>query len=71
MAKVDVGDLNQESGDPKKEVTLTENEVEHVKGGAGYLKIGDIKGETAWDNTKHVSGIHGTTPPIDKKGLKG
>lgn len=43
MSKINNEDLNE-----KKEAkeTLSAEDMEQVKGGAGYLKIGDIKGES-------------------------
>jgi len=37
--KVELNNLNEE-------VTLSEDEMTHVKGGPAYLKLGDIKGES-------------------------
>ncbi len=69
MANVDVNDLDKEKNDPKKETTLSEEDVSHVKGGAGYLKIGDIKGEyTSTTGGKQEPYI--VAPTIDKKVFK-
>ncbi len=44
MASINVNDINEE-------MTISDEEVTSVKGGAGYLKIGDIKGEVAGSRT--------------------
>ena len=38
MAKIEINDLNED-------VSITEEELKHVKGGPAYMKLGDIKGE--------------------------
>lgn len=71
MTKVDVNDLEGENTDPKKEATLSEEDVNHVKGGAGYLKIGDIKGESKFESTVgNKQEPYIVAPTIDKKIFK-
>ena len=71
MANVDVNDLDKEKNDPKKETTLSEEDVSHVKGGAGYLKIGDIKGESKFESTVgNKQEPYIVAPTIDKKVFK-
>jgi len=46
MANIEINDMNEnEKEKEKEEVTLTEEEIQHVKGGPAFLKLGDIKGE--------------------------
>ncbi len=40
MASINVNDINEE-------MTLSDEEMVHVKGGPAYIKFGDIKGEVA------------------------
>ena len=60
MGKIKIDDLNEE-------VTLSEESVQHVRGGASYLKLGDIDGESqlapessglivggGWGGGKHI-----------------
>ncbi len=44
MASINVNDI-------KEEVTISDEEMAHVKGGPAYLKLGDIKGEVAAPRT--------------------
>ena len=43
MSKINNEDLNEKKDEKK---TLTAEDMEQVKGGAGYLKLGDIEGES-------------------------
>lgn len=70
MANVEVNDLGKDGEEPKKETTLSEEDLKHVKGGAGYLKIGDIKGESNVSSRSFKVEIEGVAPTLENKTWK-
>ena len=58
MAKIEINDLNEE-------ITISEEEIKHVNGGAGYLKIGDIDGESQLRGSTSWLEISGGTKITD------
>lgn len=54
MAKIEITDL-------KEDITITEDELKHVKGGPAYMKLGDIKGEVLASGHKLNVQIDATT----------
>ena len=44
MARIEISDL-------RDDITITEDELKHVKGGPAYMKLGDIKGEVIETST--------------------
>ena len=70
MAKIEVNDLNKDGEEPEKEITLSDDDIKHVKGGAAYLKLGDIKGESSLTSKSFKVEIEGIAPTLDTKTYK-